>query len=353
MVFSKDSIEKCALEMENNGVCSLTKTINLLKENYKDKIIGLEQLSSFEALSKIISYSGKDEEELVKELKGYIPDGEHKSLLMRFKPLGPSDTLNLLSDLNIRKVMERFSLVFTRYYSMKFQMIDFDGCNAQHIDYNIDKESIKKQYDIDTNDIIVPIAIKKPETEYSSSKSCKADSYGPTELGKINLVSDVITKSNKAGETYNTFGVVLNTDVRTGGGIHWFTIFCDFRRGETTVDSNGRIHKNDSPNKDYFTLEYFNSSGFLPPPQVDKWLLRTCIKLNSIMENGKKKYPTKIVLNVGTQHQQLDTECGVYSIYYIYKRLKGVSYVTINSKEIPDELMTKFRKNLFSNEDNI
>jgi hypothetical protein len=126
-----------------------------------------------------------------------------------------------------------------------------------------------------------------------------------------------------------TFAVVLNTDKYSGNGIHWFCLFGDFR-GKGTQD-------------DPYTLEYFNSSGDRPRASVAEWLVKQETSIN-------KKLPDKTVVvrkDMPIAHQQGDTECGVYSLYYLIERIKGKSRDEINSAEIPDDEMTKFRQALF------
>jgi len=159
------------------------------------------------------------------------------------------------------------------------------------------------------------------------------DKFSPTELGELDMVKDVIQKG------YKTFAVILNTDVRTGGGIHWFPLFCDFRT-------------------DPYTVEYFNSSGKHPRPQVNDWIVKTVNRINSFKERGGESTNriirrVKRVILEGLQHQQSETECGLYSLYYIYNRLQGVpveAFVGMKGgrRVIKDREMTTFRCVLFT-----
>lgn len=145
---------------------------------------------------------------------------------------------------------------------------------------------------------------------------------GNTDLNTIDL-ADEVAKGMK------TFSVVLNTDKYSGNGVHWFCLFGDFR-GKGTQD-------------DPYTLEYFNSSGDRPRASVAEWLVKQEASIN-------KKMPDKTVVvrkDMPIAHQQGDTECGVYALYYLIERIKGKSRDEINSAEIPDDEMTKFRQALF------
>jgi hypothetical protein len=141
----------------------------------------------------------------------------------------------------------------------------------------------------------------------------------PTHLGTIDIVNDCILKK------YTNMCVVLNTHTRDKRGEHWFCIFCDFRT---------------SP----FSIEYFNSTGNKPVHQVQDWIN----KAHTQISNSGYKVEKKIL--TGMQHQQKNTECGVYSIYYIYNRLKGIPIDNFQIKRITDESMVAFRKMLFINE---
>lgn len=145
-----------------------------------------------------------------------------------------------------------------------------------------------------------------------------------TPMKKINLLTDVIEKD------YTTMCVVLNTDVYGNKGIHWFCIFCDFR---STGSSNNP-----------FTIEYFNSSGNKPGITVTDWMAR-----NKYAIEENKKYNCRIVHTSKFRHQyDTETECGVYCLYYIHKRINGTNIDYFNDR-IADSDMIDFRKLLFRN----
>jgi len=124
-----------------------------------------------------------------------------------------------------------------------------------------------------------------------------------------------------------TIGVVFNTDYSTGRGIHWFACFIDMR-------------------KKPFTVEYFNSAGDSPLEEFGEWFLFMKNKIEKDL-NTETKYVN--VSNI--DHQRDNSSCGVYSIYYIYLRLKGISYEYFKKNKIPDELMYSFRKSIFTDFD--
>ena len=124
-------------------------------------------------------------------------------------------------------------------------------------------------------------------------------------------------------KTHDTFGCVLNTDYSTGRGIHWFCIFGEKYR-------------------DKIVLEYFNSSGKEPLPEIQAYLHKNKHYLEKSM-----KLPVEIKYNTGVQYQRDEHSCGVYSVMYIYSRLSGVAFQEIKTEQFNDDLMHKARLFMF------
>ena len=117
------------------------------------------------------------------------------------------------------------------------------------------------------------------------------------------------------------FGCVVNTDVSSGRGKHWVAVFVDCRGPEWTV-------------------EYFNSAGNPPPRPMTEWLTRTCVKLCT-------KNPTTVIVVTDLDHQESQTECGLYAMYYIRRRLEGTPVKFFFEQLVPDAAMTAFRQHVF------
>jgi hypothetical protein len=184
-----------------------------------------------------------------------------------FKPAGPKG-FGLLSNFNIDDVLDQF---VKRFESRKFLHIPFQMRDFQRVG---------------------------------------------TKLSTVNLAREF-----KGGA--RCFGVVLNTDVSTGRGIHWFCLF-----GEHYGDQ--------------IVLEYFNSSGRPPLPEVQAWLLKTKHHLAKEM-----KLPVDIWYSTGIQFQDDDHSCGVYCLCYIWLRLERVSPKWFKSTKFNDSLMHRARDVLF------
>lgn len=193
-----------------------------------------------------------------------------------FKPIGPSDSYDLLDNFNIDNALKQWcehsiELFKRKFYHIPYQMIDFDKVKS--------------------------------------------------ELSKINIMKLI-------SNGYDCFGVVLNTDVSTGGGKHWFALFSDFKHNGT--------------DKDPYTLEYFNSSGNKPMTEVDIFLERTRYEL--LKNHGKY---LDIIRSAPKRLQHDDNSCGIWSIMYIYSRLKGHPYDWFYKVDANDKDMFLLRSHFF------
>jgi hypothetical protein len=197
-------------------------------------------------------------------------------LASRYKPSGPAHSTALLDNFNIDNSLKQWSkhsgkLFGKKFYHMPFQMIDFrkTGSELSYIDLG---ELVRKGYD--------------------------------------------------------SFGVVLNTDVSTGRGKHWFCIYGDFAHRGTREDP--------------YQLEYFNSSGNVPMDEVAIWLEETCH--NFLKYHGKH---CEIVRSVPRRLQNSNTECGMWSLLYIRSRLEGKPANWFYVSRTNDADMIEYRSRIF------
>jgi len=130
-------------------------------------------------------------------------------------------------------------------------------------------------------------------------------------------------------------GCIINSGKYESKGKHWMALFAD------------------STDKDRWTVEFFNSSGNNPAPEWVSWLVKIKSQMESIIEKMPDPKPKVEVISVTTiRHQKSKSECGVYSLFYIWARLNGVEPEYFLKNAIPDKLMFEFRQHLFRN-DNI
>ncbi len=213
--------------------------------------------------------------------------GDSATIAKYFKPITKSfDSNHWLNNTEIDHVQYQLMLNYPGYYYSNIHMIDlgmFDPSNKDIIDFK-------------------PIA-----------------------LTDLDFVAELKGKGHLKGNgPLETYGIVVNTDVSTGGGIHWFAIFMDFRSTPMTI-------------------EYFNSSGYNIKKKDFKLFF---IKLADDISMNVGKCEFLKVSDI--QHQSSDTSnCGVYALYYIWKRLGGTPIEYFKKNKVTDDSIVLFRKYFF------
>lgn len=129
-------------------------------------------------------------------------------------------------------------------------------------------------------------------------------------------IQDMISKKK------DKIGIIFNTDVDSGPGQHWTSMF---------ICLNNRL------------IYYFNSSGSKATEEVMNLVDR-------IITQGKSLgIEFKFDQNYPKQHQYGDSECGMYSIYFIVNMLTGkLNPETLKKKRISDSKMVKYRDIFFN-----
>ena len=117
-------------------------------------------------------------------------------------------------------------------------------------------------------------------------------------------------------------GCIINTDTYQGDGKHWMALFVDARSPVCSV-------------------EFFNSSGNPPAAEWVDWMIKTKIQLEQL---GRT---IEVVKVTAIRHQQSKSECGVYSLFYVWARLHGTPYQYFLKNPMKDQLMFEFRQHLF------
>jgi hypothetical protein len=216
---------------------------------------------------------------------------------LRFKAAGPRTGHALLNNYNIDETLQRWARVFTGFFPYPFAMMDFDRTGEPFA-------------------TIDPVAVLAGQV--------------PVDLGPGH---------EKALRPCQTLGCVVNTDVSTGKGKHWVAVFVDCR----------------GPGS--WAVEYFNSAGRPPPKAMTHWMERTRARLAAArksIEPGKTDggdSARAVTANAVTDvaHQESQTECGLYALFYIRRRLEGTpaAYFEDPAQIITDDEMTEFRKHCF------
>jgi len=117
-------------------------------------------------------------------------------------------------------------------------------------------------------------------------------------------------------------GVIYNLDPHDKPGSHWVTLFMDLNRK---------------------IISFFDSYGVPPAKQIRDFMNRMA---SSYQDIGDRRQ--KFTININThRHQYANSECGVYSIYFIVQSLKGRSFNEIVSNTVSDEEMNLCRLSYF------
>ena len=170
---------------------------------------------------------------------------------------------------------------------------------------NID--SVMKQYMRKHKDFMFIGAVPIDFDSKMSPEMCVVD-----ELCKIK-----IERLLKRG--FNKIGIVFNLDPHDQPGSHWVSFFGNIKNGN---------------------FYYFDSYGFQAPEQIKTLADRLMNQAKS--NNMRFKYREN-----KKRHQFKDSECGIYSIYFIETMLTNENFNTFCNSKIPDEVMEKFRTKYF------
>ena len=137
------------------------------------------------------------------------------------------------------------------------------------------------------------------------------------ELCNFNLEDQI-----KQGKT--KIGIIFNTDPHNKPGQHWISMFINIKKKE---------------------IFFFDSTGDKPVPEI-------MVLVERIKEQGlnlKKKINFKFDSNEGIEHQYGNTECGVYSLYFIVHMLEDkTTEHYLKTHKLKDEYINKFRHIYFN-----
>ena len=126
----------------------------------------------------------------------------------------------------------------------------------------------------------------------------------------------------KQGKT--KIGIIFNTDPHDKPGQHWISMFINIKKKK---------------------IFFFDSTGDGAPSEVTKLI-------DKIKEQGQKLNP-KLIFKVdsseGVEHQYGNTECGIYSLFFIVHMLEDkLTDHYLKTHILKDEYTNKFRKIYFN-----
>lgn len=120
-------------------------------------------------------------------------------------------------------------------------------------------------------------------------------------------------------------GIVFNTDPHHKSGKHWISMY---------IDLDGRsLHGNPC-------MYYFDSFGRKPPHQIKDLV-------DKILQQGEKyKVPIRYLYN-DERYQRHNSQCGVYSIYFVEQMLSGKTFHQVLNHRLNDHKMINYRNKYF------
>lgn len=283
-------ISECSLSATNGEVCSNKEVISAVRDN-----IGLPHTVSDQqtiAEAKKATRCNTERcavERLGDKIVAVIGRAEFTgNLANNFKVDGPLDT-TWLSNVHIDSVLKQWEVAYPTVF-----MYNFNMRNYMDWSFTADNQLVNQP---DT------LATVHFDALYRAGKTCAA--------------------------------CIVNNDKYQGGGTHWMAIFVDAR----------------TPGK--ATCEFFNSAGNNPVPEFVSYLVRTAREIENMKVDAKGKpctWRADIKRITRRRHQQSTTECGLYSLFYVWARINGVSWQYFLDNPIDDQLMFEFRHHLFASD---
>lgn len=123
-----------------------------------------------------------------------------------------------------------------------------------------------------------------------------------------------------------SFSIIFNLDPHYKGGSHWVALYCDI---------NGLNNKNKNSKKIPWCA-YFDSYGMETPRNI-------AIFMRSLCSQDKRM---KLMYNA-RRFQYGNSECGMYSMYFIICMLAGINFTQFCKDSVSDQFMLRLRHLFF------
>lgn len=207
--------------------------------------------------------------------------------------------------------------------------------NQEFIKYNLDKQLLnytfapkapstwKKNPNEWLSSIDISKVMKQYENKYSNFKF-----IGPspidfnTKINNKNCVWPELCNFNLLNIIKNkkdNIGIIFNLDPHYKSGSHWVALYISIP---------------------YNCIIYWDSVAEKEPPEINRFVKKIQMQANTL--NKSFKYYKNTV-----EHQKLNTECGIYCIYFLTSQLRN-GKPHLFDKPISDKKITMFRKYFFN-----
>lgn len=295
---------------------------------------------------KTIKYKGGKKRKTKKQFKKLSCSPKNKNKVNKFTCYSEDDLIKLKEMWNARHPDKPITTTNSKqiwqqlkdYYS---SLCNKESCWIRQMTKNtkMEKELLEafapespKEWTKNPNEWLSSIDILEVMNQYEKKYKC-FDFLGPSPIDydthKLRgecvweeLCHFDLEKQMKKG--YNKFGVIFNLDPHYKGGSHWVSLFINVRKK---------------------TIFYFDSAGEPCPSQIKKFV-------DMVIDQGAKlPNPIKFHFdqNHPVEHQYGNTECGIYSIFFIIHMLEDkITGHYLKTHVLKDEYMQKFRKVYFN-----
>jgi hypothetical protein len=214
-----------------------------------------------------------------------------------------------------------------------------------------------KEWKKNPNEWLSSLDISKVMKQYEKAYPCFAF-IGPTPIDFDTVMShgecvwEDLCKLNierilRKGK--NKIGIVFNTDPHNKSGEHWISMFIKINM-PVKINMQDRYGYVNEGLKHPTTgnIFFFDSVGSKPPKEV-----KTLVK--RIIAQGKNMMPPihfTYDQNHPVEHQYGNTECGVYSLFFIVEMLKDkITGNYLKTHILKDDYIHTFRKKFFNSPD--
>jgi hypothetical protein len=177
---------------------------------------------------------------------------------------------------------------------------------------SLDIEKVMKQYEHSYPDFrfIGPTPIDFDK--HTSGNTCVWDDLCNFDLAKYR------------DKGVNKIGIIFNTDPHNKGGSHWIAMFINIQAG---------------------FMFYFDSNGYAEKREIKKFVERIMTQTKTMTPPVKLEFMN----NAPLRHQEGNTECGMYSLFFIISLLKETKpYTFFQKTKITDKDMEHLRDVYFN-----